>query len=146
MNPQDEKNHLQILIDLIKENDLLEITYKFGQVEYSIKAKNPVYGAIPPQNIPAQTVVTAPTVQPVAASSGNQVKAPIIGTFYAAPAPDKPPFVEIGKEVKKGDVLMIIESMKLMNEVTSEFDGTVKEILVKDGDAVEFDQVLMIIQ
>ena len=76
---------------------------------------------------------------------GFEVKAPIIGTFYEAPAPDKEPFVKVGQRVKKGDVLMIIESMKLMNEIQSEFDGVVKEILVKNGDAVEYDQILMII-
>ncbi len=74
------------------------------------------------------------------------VKSPIVGTFYAASAPDKPPFVTVGQQVKKGDVIMIIESMKLMNEVQSEFDGTVAEILVKNGEAVEFDQPIMIIK
>lgn len=70
--------------------------------------------------------------------SGNIVKAPIVGTYYSKPGPDKASFVEVGKTVKKGDVLMIIESMKLMNEVQSEFDGVVKEILVSDGAAVEY--------
>ena len=81
-----------------------------------------------------------------AVPSGNVVKAPLVGTFYAASAPDKPPFVTVGKRVKKGDVLMIIESMKLMNEVQSEFDGTVEKILVSDGQPVEFDQPIMIIK
>jgi acetyl-CoA carboxylase biotin carboxyl carrier protein len=74
---------------------------------------------------------------------GNIVKAPIVGTFYAAASPDEPPYVKIGDTVKKGDVLMIIESMKLMNEVTSDFDGVVEEILVSNGEAVEYDQPLM---
>ena len=78
--------------------------------------------------------------------SGNVVKSPIVGTFYAAASPEKPPFVTVGQQVKKGDVLMIIESMKLMNEVQSEFDGTVAEILVKNGEAVEFDQPIMVIK
>ena len=75
-----------------------------------------------------------------------KIKSPIVGTYYSAPGPDKAPFVEVGKQVKKGDVIMIIESMKLMNEVKSEFDGTVKKILVENGSAVEYDQPVMIIE
>jgi acetyl-CoA carboxylase biotin carboxyl carrier protein len=74
------------------------------------------------------------------------VKAPIVGTFYASPSPDKPPYVKVGDAVKKGDVIMIIESMKLMNEVQSDFDGVVKDIMVKDGSPVEFDQPIMVIE
>lgn len=77
---------------------------------------------------------------------GNVVKSPIVGTFYAAPAPDKAPFIETGSKVKKGDVLFIIESMKLMNEVTSELDGTVRGIHVKNGDAVEYGQPILTIE
>ena len=79
-------------------------------------------------------------------SSGNVMEAPIVGTFYGAPAPDKAPFVAVGSKVKKGDVLFIIESMKLMNEIQSEFDGEVAEILLKDGSPVEFGQPVMIIR
>lgn len=73
------------------------------------------------------------------------MKAPLVGTYYAAPSPDQKPFVQVGDTVKKGDVILIIESMKLMNEVQSDFDGVVKEILVQNGDGVEYDQPLMII-
>ena len=68
-----------------------------------------------------------------------------MGTFYAAPSPEKEAFVTVGKEVKKGDVLFIIESMKLMNEVQSDFDGVVTQIFLKDGDAVEYGQPVMTI-
>ena len=78
--------------------------------------------------------------------AGNVMKSPIVGTFYSAPSPDKPPFVEVGKKVKKGDVLFIIESMKLMNEIQSEFDGEVAEILCENGQAVEFGQPIMVIK
>lgn len=77
------------------------------------------------------------------APAGNIVKAPIVGTFYASPTPDNPPYVKVGDTVKKGDVLFIIESMKLMNEVTSDFDGVLEEILVSNGEAVEYDQPIM---
>jgi acetyl-CoA carboxylase biotin carboxyl carrier protein len=78
--------------------------------------------------------------------AGKTVKAPIIGTFYAASAPGKPPFVKSGDSVKKGDVLFIIESMKLMNEVLSDFDGVVREILPQNGDPLEYDQPVMVIE
>lgn len=89
---------------------------------------------------PAEVKAEAPAA---AEKSGSVVKAPIVGTFYAAASPDDAPYVKVGDTVKKGDVLMIIESMKLMNEVTSDFDGVVEEILVANGDPVEYDQPLM---
>ncbi|MCM8818229.1 MAG: acetyl-CoA carboxylase biotin carboxyl carrier protein [Candidatus Omnitrophica bacterium] len=74
------------------------------------------------------------------------VKSPLVGTFYRAPSPTSPPFVEVGDSVKKGDVLCIIESMKVMNEIKSEFDGTVKEILIENANPVEYGQVLFILE
>lgn len=79
------------------------------------------------------------------APAGNVVKSPIVGTFYATPAPNKAPYVSAGSSVKKGDVLFIIESMKLMNEVTSEFDGIVGEIMVENGQPVEYGQPVLTI-
>lgn len=79
-------------------------------------------------------------------SNQNVVKAPIVGTFYSTPAPGKPPFVKVGDKINQGDVIYIIESMKLMNEVKSEFNGTVKEILVESGQSVEYGQPIMIIE
>lgn len=75
-------------------------------------------------------------------NQGKIIKSPIIGTFYAAAAPGKPSFVSVGSKVSKGQVVCIVESMKLMNEITSEFDGTVTEIFVNDAQSVEFDQPL----
>lgn len=76
------------------------------------------------------------------AASGKIIKSPIIGTFYAAAAPGKSPFVSVGSKVAKGSVVCIVESMKLMNEINSDFDGTVAEVYVSDGQAVEYDQPL----
>ena len=73
------------------------------------------------------------------------VKSPLVGTFYRAPSPESPPFVEVGSKVKKGDTLCIIEAMKVMNEIKSEYDGVVKEILVENGQPVEYGQVLFAI-
>jgi acetyl-CoA carboxylase biotin carboxyl carrier protein len=93
-----------------------------------------------------QTVVYGAAKVEASAPTGKVVKAPIVGTFYASPSPDKPPYVRVGDTVKKGDVIMIIESMKLMNEVNSEYDGVVKEVLVENGSPVEYDQPIMVIE
>ena len=104
---------------------------------------------VPPMaqdNMSAFTVMTHPieAQEPSApAASGTFIKSPIIGTFYAAAAPGKPPFVSAGDKVTKGQVVCIVESMKLMNEITSDLDGVVREVLVSDGEAVEFDQPLI---
>ena len=74
------------------------------------------------------------------------MRSPIIGTFYSAASPDKPPFVSIGQSVKKGDVLFIVESMKLMNEIKSEYDGVVRELLVQNGESVDYNQPIMVIE
>ena len=77
---------------------------------------------------------------------GNIIKSPMVGTFYLKPSPTAEPYIEIGKEIKKGDVLCIIEAMKLMNEIESEYTGKVTEILVKDGDTVEYGTPLLRIE
>lgn len=116
-----------------------------------------VMPSAPVQVQPAAVPVTEPSVKiepaadkPVSSEpetvSGNVVKAPIVGTFYSSPSPDKAAFVRVGDRVSKGDVLFIIESMKLMNEIQSEFDGTVQQILVENASAVEYDQPIMIIK
>lgn len=154
-----ELETIEKLADIVTAKDLSEITIVDGEKTITIKGRKcpppppPMAGApMPPMGMPlVQTPVMQQPAQQTAqteapAVSGNVVKSPIVGTFYAASAPDKPPFVTVGQQVKKGDVIMIIESMKLMNEVQSEFDGTVAEILVKNGEAVEFDQPIMIIK
>lgn len=86
-------------------------------------------------------------IQPIEEKVENQkiVKSPMVGTFYLKPSPTSEPYTEIGNEVKKGDVICIIEAMKLLNEIESEFEGRVKEILVKDGETVEYGEPLFII-
>jgi len=88
---------------------------------------------------------TADTDEAGTAAEEHVVKAPIVGTFYRAPSPDADPFVEVGDEVEEGDVLCIIEAMKLMNEIECETSGTIKEILVEDAEPVEFDQPLFVL-
>lgn len=138
-----ENNHMNLefiqkLADLVADKNLGEITVQNGDSTITVKGKKAA----------AQTVIeslpVAAAAAPLAAApAGKFVKAPIVGTFYAASAPDQPPFVKVGDQIKKGDVLFIIESMKLMNEVQSEIEGTVAEILVGNGEAVEYDQPIL---
>ena len=150
---------IEKLADIINKKELSELTIADGERTITIKGKKPVpppppamppmpfMGAPMPQNIPAPEDALSATEQNEAAEvNGNIVKSPIVGTFYAAPSPDKPPFVKIGDTVKKGDVIMIIESMKLMNEVQSDYDCVVESILVSDGQTVEYDQPVMVIK
>lgn len=147
------------LADIVNEKELGEITISTGDKSITVKGKKcpppppmpmaampPFQHDMMPVTMNAAAAGAAPTVEAQNAVCGNVVKAPIVGTFYAAADPSKPPFAEVGKHVKKGDVLMIIESMKLMNEITSEYDGVVKQILVKNGEAVDYDQPIMIIE
>lgn len=105
-------------------------------------------GALPEQNIaynaPATQAAQAKPAEQV--PSGVEIKAPMVGTFYRSPSPDASPFVEIGSEVEIGQVVCIIEAMKLMNEIKSEVKGKVKEILIDNGNPIEFGQVLFRIE
>ena len=141
--------------DIINKKELSELTIASGENTITLKGKKampmpmpvPVAAAAPQQaQLPAESALSASEASMAEEVSGKIVKSPIVGTFYSAPSPDKPPFVKTGDEVKKGDVIMIIESMKLMNEIQSEFDGVVEQILVSDGQAVEFDQPIMVIK
>ena len=90
------------------------------------------------QQVVVEENVSDPEPKKQAVHTGNIVKSPMVGTFYIKPSPTSNPYVEVGSEVKKGTVLCIIEAMKLMNEIESEFDGKIAEILVKDGEPVEY--------
>lgn len=141
---------IEQLADLVVRKELGEITISDGDRTITVKGKKcpppppmsmPVSMAAAPAAAPASPALAPAAAAP--APAGNIVKAPIVGTFYAAASPDEPAYVKVGDTVKKGDVLMIIESMKLMNEVVSDFDGVVEEIFVANGDPVEYDQPLM---
>jgi acetyl-CoA carboxylase biotin carboxyl carrier protein len=97
---------------------------------------------VAPQPVPAEALVPEPESQPVNFNRLTEVKSPMVGVFYAAPSPDSEAYVSIGSAVKKGDVLCLIEAMKLMNEITAEEDGEIVDICVKNGDITEFGQVL----
>lgn len=146
-----EIESLNAIAKIIKDNDLGKVKIKNGDFEVCVEAKTCPPPTMVSTAAPAVAVTTSAennkeAAENTPAPSGNVCKSPIVGTFYAASAPDKEPFVTVGKEVHKGDVIYIIESMKVMSEVTSEFDGKVKEICVNNGDAVEFGQPIMIIE
>lgn len=141
------------LMDKMQQTNLGKLKIKEDGFELKLEAKEapqivttPVASENAPVNIAVAASAPAAIEAPKEELSGNVMKSPIVGTFYSSPAPDKDPFVTVGQKVKKGDVLFIIESMKLMNEIQSEFDGEVAEVKVTSGQAVEFGQPIMIIK
>lgn len=143
---------LKTLIDLVAESGITELEMTEGDGKVRIVKSGPVapiYAAAPaPIAQPQPTVVQ---VQPGAeapaapAFSGHAVKAPMVGTFYRSPNPGASPFIEIGQSVKEGDTLCIIEAMKLLNEIEADQSGIVKEVLVENGEPVEYGQPLFVI-
>ena len=111
-------------------------------VHFSIKLPKILsVNAVPQSIVPS----VAPKATPVAETTGDTIKSPIIGTFYRKPSPEKPNFVEVGDHVNEGDTLCVIEAMKLFNEIEAEVSGTIVKILVEDSTPVEFEQPLFII-
>ena len=140
-------------IGIMKDSGLSYMYVKNDKFEIELGQKNPppappMMPAMPPMAMaaaPAAAPQTAPAAAP-AADTGKSIKSPIVGTFYSAPSPTKPPFVKVGDKVNEGDTVCIVESMKVMNEIQADISGTVKSIAVKDGEAVEFGQPLIIIE
>ena len=146
---------IEKLADIVNDKELSEISVEGENgIKLTIKGKElpppPPMGmpAIPPQAFApvSQAVSAEKPAEAAPAHSGKEIKAPIVGTFYSAPSPDSKPFVSVGDTIHKGDTIFIIESMKVMSEVQSELDGIVKEICVSNGDPVEFDQTVMILE
>jgi acetyl-CoA carboxylase biotin carboxyl carrier protein len=161
---------IQELLKLINRLDLSEFKMKDGEFELSIRTKNydkgrnqAYQGVIqesytsPMQIAQAQLVATpAPTsviVTPAVSSGSSEkntdhliaIKSPIVGTFYRSSSPDKPAFVKVGDTISAGDVVCVVEAMKLFNEIESEISGTIEKILVEDAQPVEYDQVLFLL-
>ncbi len=146
------------LIELLEESDIGELEIKEGEESVRISrsagtpAVQPVVAPTVVAAAPAAAPVTGSAGEPVAESRenaaplpGHVVKSPMVGTYYAAPSPGSAPFVEIGKQVKAGDVICIVEAMKMMNQIEADRAGVVEAILVEDGEPVEFDQPLITI-
>ena len=146
------------LIELLEESDIAELEIKEGEESVRITRNKPGVAVAPAVvAAPAATAVpmTAPSASPVTTASpaaeapavtaidGHVIRSPMVGTFYRAPAPGASPFVEVGQAVRPGDVLCIVEAMKMMNQIEADKAGTVSAILVEDGEAIEFDQALI---
>ena len=140
------------LIDLITESDVAEIEIKEGEESVRISRTSsyaPVMVAAPA--IPAPVTAVAPAA-PVATETtavtdtANAVKSPMVGTFYRSASPESASFIEVGQSVAAGDVICIIEAMKMFNQIEADRSGTVKAILIENGQPVEFDEALVIIE
>ena len=146
------------LIELLDETGVAEIEIKEGEESvrisrhpsggtFAMMPQHMTYGPPPaPAAAPATPAAPVAAPAPAAASADQAVTAPMVGTFYSAPAPGAKPFVDIGSEVKAGDVLCIIEAMKMMNQIESDKAGRIVSVLAKNGDPVEFGQPLFVIE
>jgi acetyl-CoA carboxylase biotin carboxyl carrier protein len=148
-------DQIRELAKIAKENNLESI--ELQSEDMTVKIKRPVVGTADPCAIPAASVqrtyeVTKEAVSKETVSAGitietahpfaHEIKSPMVGVYYSAPAPEKDPYVQVGSRVKKGDILCIIEAMKLMNEITADKDGEIVKICVENGQVVEFAQPL----
>jgi acetyl-CoA carboxylase biotin carboxyl carrier protein len=143
------------LIELLEESNINELEITEGEESVRISRGAPVQAhAAPVPAAPQPAAVAAPAAAPVAAApaaaasdelAGHVVKSPMVGTYYASPSPDSAAFVTVGSTVKAGDVLCILEAMKMMNQIEADRAGTIGAILAEDGEPIEFDQPLFTI-
>lgn len=140
------------LIELLEESGVAEIEIKEGEESVRI-SRNSQQPAQQPAMMPAAAPAApqAPAQAPAASEApaepaGETINSPMVGTFYRASSPDASPFVEVGTTVKKGDTICIIEAMKMFNQIEAEVDGTIKSVLVENGQPVEYDQPLFVIE
>ncbi|MTI62845.1 acetyl-CoA carboxylase biotin carboxyl carrier protein [Methylophaga sp.] len=147
------------LIDLIQESDVAEIEISEGEESVRISRNSSVMPHYAPQPAPAQHAVapaapapaadpaaTAPAATEAQTNEANAVRSPMVGTFYRSSSPEAAAFVEVGQQVKAGDVICIIEAMKMFNQIEADRSGTVTAILVENGHPVEFDEPLIVIE
>ncbi len=145
---------LKKLIELLEESGIGELEIKEGEESVRISRQS----SLAPATVTAAPMMAAPAAPTAAPAtqaaeaepakpsfSGHAVKSPMVGTFYRSPSPSSPAFVEVGQSVKVGDVLCIVEAMKMMNQIESDKAGVIEAILVEDGSAVEFDQPMFTI-
>ena len=141
---------IKTLIEMLEASNLNEIEVSQGEESVRISKSSGEIKVLQDSNIginnESQSINKIDNNQIENEIKGNQVTSPIVGTFYRKPSPDKEPFVKVGDIVNKGDVLCIIEAMKMMNEIKSEFDGKISSIEVDDGQPVEFGQTIVVIE
>lgn len=140
------------LIELVEESSIDELEIRDGEETVRIlrhrnsAAVQHVQVAAPAPALSAPVTTEAAAAAPSSQASDQQVLSPMVGTFYRAPSPSAPNFVEVGAQVKAGDVLCIIEAMKMMNQIEADKSGTIEAILVENGEPVEYEQALFIIK
>lgn len=147
-----EIQKIKALIELLNDTDITEFELNEGEESVKIVKPDPnanVVVATQPvapvaaQAAPAPAVAPAPTFEaPAEPTLGRTINSPMVGTFYAAPSPDADAFVKVGQKISVGDAVCIVEAMKMFNKIESDVDGTIKRILMNDGEPVEFDQPL----
>ena len=147
-----ETDYIEKLAKVLAETGLTEISLEDGEHAITLRKDGivtsapqavvsaPVAAPAAPVSAPAATEASAP------AAKGTPITSPMVGTFYKSPSPDADPFVNVGSTVKPGDVVCIVEAMKMMNEIESEVSGKIVEVCVEDGQPVEFGQVLMYVE
>ena len=140
------KKIIKELSDYLDEFNLTELEYTEKDTKIKVSKNNISISNQSNQTSDVNNKITKSTIEPSNIKSGMEVTSPIIGTAYHAPEPGAKKFVEIGKKIKKGDTVMIVEAMKTMNHVPSTIDGTVKEICVEDGQPVEFGQTIIVLE
>ena len=141
------------LIELLEESGISEIEIKEGEesvrISRAVTSPTAVAPIAAPVPVAASALPAAPSPtkspEPEEIDEGTVIESPMVGTYYASPAPGSPAFVSVGQSVKPGDVICIVEAMKILNQIESEVSGTVKSVLVEDGQPVEFGQPLMVV-
>ena len=141
-----DKKIIQELSSYLKEFNLTEIEITEKDTKIKVSKNNVSISNQPQVSSPSYPVISSAPSQTQNVKSGTEISSPIIGTAYHAPEPGAKKFVEVGKKIKKGDTIMIVEAMKTMNHVPSTADGIVKEICVEDGQPVEFGQTIIILE
>ena len=156
-----ELREIQNLIKFVAKSGVNEVHVEMGETKVTIKTGGDVFqqvmttpaaieaspapAPVAQPSIPTESAPAAPAAVPTDNDNHITIKSPIIGTFYRKPSPDKPNFVEVGDQVSEGQVICVVEAMKLFNEIESEVSGTIVKILVEDSSPVEFDQPLFVI-
>lgn len=153
--PWVDRDDIRVLIDLIKDTEVSELEVEKGGIRIRLKKSSTTAGSglrriqetvSATISVPSAVQNSVPQISEAAEDKYHNVCSPIVGTFYRAPSPEKEPYVNVGDFVKKGQILCIIEAMKLMNEIESEANGKIVEIMVQDTQPVEFGEVLFKIE
>lgn len=144
-----EFENLLTLIKAVSDSELTEFFYEENGTNLRFVKEAPVLAESPVQVVARENAAeekSVPKQNETKDVQGNIIKSPLVGTFYAAPAENAEPFIKVGDQVQEGKVLGIVEAMKLMNEIESEFDGVIEKILVENGEIVEYGQPLFVVR